>query len=78
MLSRLHNISVLSSPLLVLVHGAVSGSDDMSLSDQSSTAPELPPPSPVKVDRRHPRHFALERLVAADDPALGNLHPTTN
>ena len=64
-------------PLLVLVHGAVGGGEDVSLCDEGAPAPELPPTPAVQVDGRHPGHLAFKRLVAAHNPPLGHLHTAT-
>ena len=49
-------------PLLVLVHGAVRGGDDVPVRDQRAPAPELPPAAAVQVDGRHPGHLSY-RIV---------------
>ena len=67
----------LDPPLLVLVHGAVSSSDHVSVSDQSPPAPELSPPAPVQVDCWHPGNFSFIRLIASNNPTLGHLHWAT-
>lgn len=43
--------------LLVLVHGAVSRGDDVSVGDQGSPTPEFPPAPAMEVDGGHPRNL---------------------